>query len=115
MLHHLQYPENQHIDASHDYAFCSHTSCHITYFSKTVIFKQSQLAQFQTPPKLCYCFDISLETYQNALQSKTNQAENIKEFVIQQTKHHLCACVIKNPSGRCCLASFKQLESEYKT
>jgi len=60
--------------------------------------------------RLCYCFDISEARYRLALQ--THKAEPIKQFVIAQTRSGTCACDIKNPSGQCCLARFKQLEKE---
>ncbi|NOQ17217.1 MAG: hypothetical protein GQ581_09170 [Methyloprofundus sp.] len=94
-----------------DYYFCSDSACSIAYFSAldTRIYKQ-QLSVFDTTraAKLCYCFDIDKETYIQALAD--NSAEKIKQFVIQKTQTGLCACAIKNPSGRCCLAGFKKLE-----
>jgi len=59
---------------------------------------------------LCHCFDIAESTYRNALADGT--AEATKAFVVQQTKDGLCACESRNPSGRCCLASFRPMEKE---
>ncbi|MCF6204409.1 MAG: hypothetical protein L3J59_12215, partial [Methylococcaceae bacterium] len=60
--------------------------------------------------KLCYCFDVNVAEYIQAL--KNNTASEIKNFVIQKTKSGECACEIRNPSGQCCLANFKQLEKK---
>ncbi len=61
--------------------------------------------------QLCYCFDINAAQYSAALLA--NEAEAIKNFVNQQTQTGACACETRNPSGRCCLADFKQLESTF--
>ncbi|MDQ6957466.1 MAG: hypothetical protein Q9M21_09760, partial [Mariprofundaceae bacterium] len=63
------------------------------------------------PVMLCHCFDISQSDYSKALQSKESGA--MKAFVIQQTKDKLCACESRNPSGRCCLADFRQMEKAH--
>ena len=60
---------------------------------------------------LCHCFDVSESDYRTALQHGSSEA--IKAFVVQQTKDKLCACESRNPAGRCCLASFKQMEKAY--
>jgi len=116
ILHHLKYPENQHIPED-KFAFCSQQQCDIAYFSATTSFAKAQLKVFQesTNPQLCYCFDIATANYQAALQSNPEHAKNIKSFVITQTQKKLCACSIKNPSGRCCLLEFKHLEAQYES
>lgn len=112
-LHHqVKFPENQAI-SSGSYYFCSAKDCAIAYFSSTGknIAKQ-QLTTYQDilKDKLCYCFDIDSASYLNALGANSNHAEAIKDFVIQRTKSGECACELRNPSGQCCLAKFKQLE-----
>ena len=108
----VRFPENQQIVADH-YFFCPSRDCLTAYFSgtgnsiaKSLLITQ-QAIQSDT---LCYCFDISSACYRSALQTHT--AEPIKNFVIQRTKSAECACEIRNPSGQCCLAKFKQLEKE---
>jgi len=32
--------------------------------------------------------------------------KRLKDFVVEQTKADVCACDIRNPSGRCCLKDF---------
>jgi len=46
---------------------------------------------------ICYCFGIT---------KAASSSQNIKEFVIKSTKDKICACLMRNPSGRCCLKDF---------
>ena len=46
---------------------------------------------------ICYCFGVS---------KKASLSQDIKEFVIKNTKDKVCACSTRNPSGRCCLKDF---------
>ncbi len=112
MLHQVQFPENQAIDET-DYAFCSNLDCHVGYFSASGSISKTSLRAFQprTQAMLCHCFDISKSIYRTALDDGT--AETMKNFIVQQTKAGLCACEPRNPSGRCCLASFKQMEKAH--
>jgi len=112
MLHQVQFPDNQSIPKG-DYAFCANKECHVGYFSTVNMIPKSLLRAFQVdqPAMLCHCFDISESVYRAALQSGLSEA--IKAFVAQQTKARVCACESRNPSGRCCLVSFKQMEKDY--
>ena len=115
VYHHVRFPENQRI-TSDNYFFCPSKECPAGYFSTAgIIIPSQQLKSHQEiqEDKLCYCFDIYAADYLNALQ--TNNAELIKDFVIQRTKSGECACEIRNPSGQCCLAQFKHLEKEYSS
>jgi len=110
-LHHqIKFPENQAIRPG-DYYFCPAEACIVAYFSTAggIIPKQQlRTAQDIREGMLCYCFDISEAQYRSALQAGT--AASVKHFVIEQTRSGSCACEIKNPSGQCCLAKFKQFE-----
>lgn len=109
LYHQIRFPENQAI-VSGMYYFCPNKDCATAYFSNTGknIPKQHLTThQDLQNDKLCYCFDIDAADYQAALNS--NQAEAIKNFVIEKTKSGECACEIRNPSGQCCLSKFKQL------
>jgi len=112
MLHQIQFPDNQSIPEG-DYALCVNRDCATGYFSASTIIPKSTLRAFQAGDEamLCYCFDISESTYRSALGDGT--AEAMKAFVVQQTKEGLCACESRNPSGRCCLASFRKMEKAY--
>ncbi|MEQ1486331.1 hypothetical protein [Methyloglobulus sp.] len=111
LYHQVKFPENQGI-ISDSYYFCPSKDCATAYFSVAgnSIPKQ-QLTTYQDiqKDKLCYCFDIDTADYLAAI--NTHQAEAIKNFVIQRTKSGECACKLRNPSGQCCLANFKQLEN----
>jgi len=114
LYHQVRSPENQSI-VSDNYYFCSTKICLIAYFSNTgnTIPKQ-YLRNYQSMQNnaLCYCFDIDAEQYLSAL--KDQRAESIKAFVIQRTQTGECACEIRNPSGQCCLANFKNLEKIHR-
>lgn len=115
IFHQVKFPDILNID-NDNYFYCADKTCSIGYFShdgKTI--SKNQLRAFTEPQndKLCYCFDINTEHYVNSLKNET--ADRIKNFVIQKTKAGECACEIRNPSGQCCLANFKQLEKEFKT
>jgi hypothetical protein len=47
---------------------------------------------------LCYCFGVT--------KADARSDPGIKKFVMAQTKLGLCACEMRNPSGRCCLPDF---------
>jgi len=112
MLHQVQFPDNRSL-AVDDYSFCPNRNCTTGYFSPSTAIPKSKLRAFQSEQGavLCYCFDISEAVYRTALDDGT--AAIIKAFVVQQTKAGLCACESRNPSGRCCLAAFRQLEKEH--
>jgi Zinc binding domain len=110
IYHQVSFPENQAI-TSGTYFFCTTKDCANAYFSITGIYIPKQHLKTHQDiqnDKLCYCFDIDTADYLTAL--STNQAETIKNFVIQRTKLGECACELKNPSGQCCLAKFKYLD-----
>jgi len=106
MLHQIRFPHNQRLEEGH-YAFCANRDCTTGFFSTLTIIPTSQLRALQPDKEvmLCHCFDISEAAYHEALADGTEEA--IKNFVIAQTKQGLCACESRNPSGRCCLASFR--------
>jgi len=112
IFHQLKFPDVLNVEEG-EYYFCSDDNCLIAYFTAAdkLIYKQ-QLSVFakENSRKLCYCFNIDKAFYVDAVVN--NKAETIKQFVIQKTKAGLCACAIKNPSGRCCLADFKKLTDD---
>lgn len=114
IFHQVKFPEI--LDVDHDnYHYCADKICSVGYFSKKgKTISKDQLRSFTDLEnnKICYCFDINTEQYVNSL--KEGKAETIKKFVIQKTKVGDCACEIRNPSGQCCLASFKRLEKSFK-
>ena len=113
LYHQVRYPDNLTI-AEANYFFCTNPDCEVGYFTEQGSrFLKSQLREelHINAGWLCYCFDISKADYQTALDN--HNADEIKDFVIEQTKTGSCACASRNPSGQCCLADFKRLEKEY--
>ena len=110
----IRYPDNLYIPDTRFY-YCASPNCEVGYFANNgVTFQKSQLREQEkiTSGWLCYCFDISKTAYRIALEC--NSADNIKNFVIEQTKINSCTCTTRNPSGQCCLADFKRFEEDYQ-
>lgn len=110
LYHQVKFPENQAI-VSDNYYFCPNKGCDIAYFSSAgnKIPKKHLISCLDIQKeKLCYCFDIDTAVYVTAF--NTNNAEPIKNFVIQRTKSGDCACEERNPSGQCYLTKFKHLD-----
>lgn len=104
IVHHLKHPWTWE-DLEETYYFCDAPDCEVVYFSssnKTILRNQirTTLGQKEQSDKaiLCYCFGVTQGDY--ALN------KGLKAYVIKQTKNKLCACTIRNPSGKCCLKDF---------
>lgn len=114
LFHQIRYPDNLSIPEA-DFHFCASPDCVVAYFAGCgIIILKTQLREYAHIQAgwLCYCFDISKADYQAALDKQ--DADGIKNFVIEQTKTGTCACTTRNPSGQCCLADFKRLEGVCK-
>ena len=103
LRHHIRNPWNVELP-NQGYYFCSDPDCAVVYFGEddsTLNTSQLRTTVWQKQGRpdstLCYCFGVSVQ------QAATPA---IKDFVVQQTKQSLCACEIRNPSGRCCLKDF---------
>ncbi len=90
--------------------FCASPSCDVVYFSEEkhpAVFTKSQLIgpvgiKEQTGERpLCYCFDHSIETIKEEIRTKgySSAVEDIRT----KMKTIGCDCVVRNPSGTCCL------------
>ncbi len=112
MLHQIRFPENQSL-ANDDYTFCTNRDCPAGYISASHMVPKNLLRAFDPdrPAMLCHCFDISEPGYVTALRNHTAGA--IRDFVVRQTRAGLCACEIRSPDGRCCLARFRELEKAH--
>ena len=110
LWHNLRFPDYLSTPVD-NYFFCPTVDCQVGYFSPTTVIALHTLKAYPQIQQgwLCYCFDLSQAQYRIAL--KSGYADNVKNFIIQQTKSGNCACEIKNPSGQCCLAKFKHIES----
>lgn len=85
--------------------FCDEPNCDIIYFSddgltvtQTDIRTPIGVKNNTDNATLCYCFGVT--------RADLLSDPSIKDFVIAQTKEHLCSCDTRNPSGLCCLKNF---------
>ncbi|MDH5544552.1 MAG: hypothetical protein OEZ43_03100 [Gammaproteobacteria bacterium] len=110
LRHQLVYPLSRDIDEQHVYFFCATESCNVVYYEADG--KQYHQNQVRTPvgqkshspdALVCYCFGISRAQIQK---DRDDGVSNARDFVQLQTKAKLCACVERNPSGKCCLSDF---------
>lgn len=108
IIHHLKAPWLWVPRARH-YYFCADSACKIAYFGDDdSIILQSELrthSGLQVPDGealLCYCFGVSRADFERNPLSR--------DFVMAQTAAGLCSCATSNPSGRCCLKNFPDVE-----
>jgi hypothetical protein len=87
------------------YYFCSDPDCAVVYFGQddsvieTGALRTAVGAKLRSEDALlCYCFGVSRADAKRDL--------GIREFVVEQTRRQHCACAIRNPAGKCCLADF---------
>lgn len=103
ILHHLKEPWG--LNEEQTYFFCSDPKCAVIYFAEDdSVIKQSELRskvgikENDHHALVCYCFNISF--------ADAEKNPNLKQFVTDKTKEGVCACDIRNPSGKCCLKDF---------
>jgi len=104
ILHHIKQAWHWQ-DKDQAYYFCATPGCDVIYFGQdNSRVTQSELrtevgVKTQSEQSvICYCFGLTygdIKTY-----------PDIKDFVINKTKDHSCACETRNPSGKCCLKDF---------
>ena len=104
ILHHIKAPWGKELPEQ-QYYFCDDPECDVVYFGLegSVIKKAELRTRVGVKEKnddmlICYCFGVS--------KAAAKQQPEIKTYVSQNTKESLCACDIRNPSGRCCLKDF---------
>ena len=106
LMHHIQKPWS--LDSTEQiYYFCEDPECDVVYFGQdNSVIKKNELRttvgikEKSDNSPLCYCFDV---TKNDAIGNS-----EIKKFVIEKTKKKVCACDIRNPSGKCCLRDFSK-------
>lgn len=110
VLFHIKCPENQNLLQT-DFYFCNNPQCTMVYFTEGgKTFEKSQIrghvGQKRKDPQrtLCYCFGLSQKQFDDEIKAQGRSPS--KEWIIEQTRKHICACEIRNPSGRCCLKDF---------
>ena len=104
MIHHIKSPWKK-ILTEEQYYFCDDPECEVVYFGlKGSVIKKSELRtkvgikEKDDTALICYCFGVS--------KSAAKENAEIKTYIKKNTKESLCACDIRNPSGRCCLKDF---------
>ena len=107
ILHQIKHPWKIELP-DQGYYFCDDPSCDVVYFGedrRTLIrndirIEVGQKSRYEDK-SICYCFDVHLSDLET-----DNALQEIKSFVTKQTRNGGCDCVIRNPSGKCCLKDF---------
>ena len=97
--------------------FCKTPTCGVVYFHGDIILWEDDLTipvgikEGTVPATLCYCFGWTKEMIKEELKERgeTTALDDIKT----KMKDPGCACEIRNPSGRCCLADVAGALKEY--
>jgi len=107
ILQHIKNPWMSKLDAE-VYFFCRNAECDVVYFSarnetfnKKNLRTQIGIKEQNDEALICFCFGVN--------KAVAAADKSVKEFVIAQTKHAVCACETANPSGRCCLKDFPKI------
>ena len=97
------------------YRFCAERNCRIVYFEEQGdrIFTVDDLrivvgVKATTEPiPLCYCFGFDERHLREEI-AQTGTT-TIPEKISHLIREGLCACDVRNPSGRCCLGDVKKI------
>ncbi|CAA0084304.1 Uncharacterised protein [BD1-7 clade bacterium] len=107
--HHVKFPLNQQDFSDTPYFYCLNDTCNTSYFSVDRAFQIDDLqsAQQIKNKTVCYCFGITKEAF-NAYIARDQQTEFFDDLdaLAYSTQ---CFCKAKNPAGRGCLKTFKQM------
>ncbi len=107
--HQLVYPVNRTLPDA-EFFFCRNHDCEAVYFSNTgLVYTQGQMREDiglksdADNRLLCYCFGLR---YSDILSEQAMGENHARAYIEQQTREGHCACVERNPAGRCCLKDF---------
>lgn len=92
-----------------EYRFCVSPECSVVYFAedgdtrftKDELRVRVGLKEKEDPIPLCYCFGFDESDVRDEI-SSTGQC-TIPQRIGALIRRGMCACVEKNPSGKCCL------------
>lgn len=113
-LEHLLRPEKRAEMIDQTYYFCETPECDIVYFAdaplhyfdKDDLLVRVGVKETEDPIPVCYCFNF---TEQDIIQDLERHGEGrIFKAITAKVKAGLCACDVKNPSGRCCLGNVQK-------
>lgn len=104
IMHHIKQPWSWQAKRQ-TYYFCEDPACDVVYFGhddsvirSTALRTSVGIKQKSGSALVCYCFGVT--AHEAAAQPE------IRAFVSEKTREHVCDCEIRNPSGRCCLKDF---------
>ena len=101
------------------YYFCGSPDCEVVYFSldnEAPRFRREDLTirvgvkETANPIPICYCFGFSRQDIWDEIRSKG--ISSVAERVATEVKAGRCACELKNPSGKCCLADIRRIAKD---
>ena len=93
------------------YYFCEAAGCDVVYFAfdaQAPMFRRADLLvrvgskETADPIPVCYCFGFTREDIEREV-VKTGSS-TVAEQIKREVNAGNCACEVKNPSGKCCLA-----------
>lgn len=99
-----------------EYEFCSTSSCKVIYYDKSGEHKiiendiHGRVYHKNVNDKtviLCNCFNYTLGDILNDID--VNGESEIYDKIAEGAKTGICACDIKNPEGKCCLPTIKNI------
>lgn len=101
------------------YYFCEAQDCDAVYFaldSQAPIFRRGDLLVLvgakaaSDPIPVCYCFGFMRKDIEDEIVGKDRST--IAGRISAEVKAGNCACEVKNPSGKCCLAEVTRLTQD---
>ena len=103
------------------YRFCEVRDCQVVYFEeqRTRVFTVDDLRitvgvkVSSDPIPLCYCFGFD-ESHLREEISQTGTT-TVPERISRLIREGLCACDVRNPSGKCCLGDVNKAATRLKT
>ena len=114
-LLHMLVPDGLERVGVREYRFCAAPGCDVVYFSTdgVVAFGTADLRQrvglkagADPSAPVCYCFGFTAGDLEAGVQGGgTEVPARIRALV----KERLCACEVRNPSGRCCLGEIARM------
>jgi hypothetical protein len=95
------------IEPESNYAFCPNSFCEVVYFNGVQSYGRDclKVSVYQKDDALdvpvCYCFEWTRKRLIQAIRSRQNPVEFIREHV----QANRCGCEVNNPQGSCCLGN----------
>jgi Zinc binding domain len=81
-----------------------------SYFTKRDLRVRVGIKESDPPIPICYCFDHTIGSARSEIQATGRST--VAAQITKEIKAGNCACVVKNPSGRCCLGEVDKVVKE---